>query len=63
MSGVEETDRRRIQLGRVKMFSPQTRHSPTKSETENGGILRVTAGEYLVAKTNDFAALRKTNVG
>ena len=46
-----------------RSFSPQTRHSATKSETENGGILRVTAGAYLVAKTSEFVALRKTNVG
>jgi hypothetical protein len=42
--------------------SPQTRHSATKGETGNGGILRVTAGTSLVAKTADFAALRKMKV-
>jgi len=41
---------------------PQTRHSATKRETENGGILRLSANGVYVAKTADFAALRKTNV-
>jgi hypothetical protein len=46
-----------------KPFSPQTRHRSTKSETENGGILRVTADGPYVALPVDFTALRKLNVG
>jgi hypothetical protein len=44
------------------VHSPQTRHSATKSETENGGILRLTEEAAYVAKTVDFTALRKTIV-
>jgi hypothetical protein len=35
----------------VTRASPQTRHKPKKAEPENGGFLRVTAEQPLVAKT------------
>jgi hypothetical protein len=44
-------------------FLPQTRHSAGWSDPETLGFLRLTSDSVFVAKSDDFAALRKTNVG
>jgi hypothetical protein len=51
--------------GRIVAFtadSPQTRHNAKKSEAENGGIMRITAGSPFVAKIAVYARVLESIV-
>ena len=60
--GASDTSRPGYAPGRLSFWmsnSPQTRHKPMRSNSENGGFLRVTEDRYFVAKALIFTVLRE----